>query len=288
MPPIIQGLRDLLARGQDLPTLPMVVFELHSVLDNERAGPGAVAEVITRDPALTARLLKAANSAAFYRGGDPVGSVFEAVQRMGVRQIRAICIALAVVRAFSGRGRGSLDHKRLWTHSALVGLLARQLWAEFGRAPSISSDDAYVAGLLHDSGLLILEQFFSRDFAAARQLQSQTGLPLWRCEEEVIGMNHGTVGGLLLGRWSLPSVIAEAVTSHHLPSEAGEKYRELARVVHAAEILGSGEATRLAAEGPCDGPAADALAALGADPAQCEAIILDVPRVAEWASGFLD
>jgi HD-like signal output (HDOD) protein len=289
VPPIIQGMRDLLARGQDLPTLPMVVFQLHGVLDDERAGPGAVAEVITRDPALAARLLKTANSAAFFRGGEPIGSVFSAVQRLGVRQVRAICIALAVVRAFSGKGRGQgLNHERLWTHSAVVGLLARQLWAEFGRAPSISSDDAYVAGLLHDCGLLILDQFFARDFTEARQLQILTGLPLWQCEEEQLGMNHAAVGGLLLGRWSLPQAIAEAVSCHHHPAEASEEYRELARVIHAAEILASHETTRLTAEVPPDAPAAQALAALGASPAEIAQVIAEVPRVAEWASGFLD
>jgi HD-like signal output (HDOD) protein len=282
-------MRDLLARGQDLPTLPVLVFQLHHALDDEHAGPGAVAEVITRDPALTARLLKAANSAAFSNGGSQLGSVFSAVQRLGVRQVRAICIALAVVRAFSGRGGGaSLNHDRLWKHSAMVGLLARQLWAEFGRAPSVSSDDAYVAGLLHDTGLLILEQFFARDFAEARRVQEKSGLPLWQCEEEVYGMNHGAVGGLLLGRWALPPAICEAVSCHHHPEEVTEEFRELARVLHAAEILGSGEATVLAAEGPADGAPADALAALGAGPAEIEQVLQEVPRVAEWASGFLD
>ena len=71
---IINGMRVLLERGEQLPTLPTVVFQLHQVLEDEHAGPGDVAAIIERDPALTTRLLRAANSAAFSRGGDRIGS----------------------------------------------------------------------------------------------------------------------------------------------------------------------------------------------------------------------
>src|SRR5512147_807202 len=113
-------MRDLLARGENLPTLPTVVFQLHRVLDDEHAGAADVAAIIERDPALTARLLRSANSAAFSRSGERIGSISSAVSRLGVNQVRAICIVLAVVKAFS-RKAGGLDHQVFWTHSAAVG-----------------------------------------------------------------------------------------------------------------------------------------------------------------------
>lgn len=272
--------------GKDLPTLPVVVLQLHNILDDERAGSDAVAEVIQRDPALTARVLRAANSAAHATGGSPIGSVMTAVQRLGVNQVRSICVVLAVVRAFSGRSR-NLDHQRLWMHSAVVGFLARRLWDRFGASDSVSADDAYVAGLLHDCGLLILDQYFPRDLADARRLQAEAALPLWQCEEDIIGMDHGAVAGLLLGRWSLPPAISEAVSCHHHPDEAAAELRTLARVLFAAEVLGSGELTRLEQEGPADTTPEEALSALGASPPEIETIKEEVPRIVPWAKGIL-
>jgi HD-like signal output (HDOD) protein len=282
---IIQGMRDLLAKGQDLPTLPTVVFQLHKVLDDERVSDREVAAIIERDPALTGRLLKAANSAAFARGA-PVSSVQAAISRLGVNQVRAICIVLAVVRSFGHRA-GGLDHQRFWEHSATVAMMAQRIWDVVGQSRAVSGDDVYVAGLLHDAGLLILEQFFQRDFLEARQAQTQLGIPLWKCEEEHLGMDHGTVGGLLLGRWSLPALIAEAVTNHHHPEEAEEGSRPVARVVAAAEAFCTANGCGLPVEGPADLPETAALTAVGCPDDQIAALLSLLPGMAEKAEQFL-
>jgi HD-like signal output (HDOD) protein len=119
----IEGLQRLLKTGDQLPTLPTVVFQLHAALDDENVTTSQVAAIIERDVALTARLLRAANSAAFARGPGQVTTVSAAIQRLGLSQVRSLCLVLAVVQAF-GRGRG-LDHEALWAHSAAVGLVAR-------------------------------------------------------------------------------------------------------------------------------------------------------------------
>ncbi len=286
MPYIINGMRDLLARGENLPTLPTVVFQLHNVLDNEHAGSADVAAIIERDPSLTARLLRAANSAAFARAGERIGSVSSAVARLGVNQVRAICIALAVVKAFN-RKAGGLDHQAFWTHSAAVGMTARRLWDLFGEDPNVSADDIYVAGLLHDTGLLVLEQHFPREFMEAFAARAESGGRLWQAEEEHLGMDHGAVGGLLLGRWSLPAFIAEAVTNHHHPHQAEDQYQPVCRVVQAAEVLCTEFGAGLPDEGPADCSAADVLGELGADDATIEAMQAEIPRVAERAAEFL-
>jgi HD-like signal output (HDOD) protein len=286
VPYIINGMRDLLARGENLPTLPTVVFQLHTVLDNEHAGSADVAAIIERDPSLTARLLRAANSAAFARAGARIGSVSSAVARLGVNQVRAICIALAVVKAFS-RKTGGLDHQAFWTHSAAVGMTARRLWDLFGEDPNVSADDIYVAGLLHDTGLLVLEQHFPREFMEAFAARAESGGRLWQAEEEHLGMDHGAVGGLLLGRWSLPAFIAEAVTNHHHPHQAEDQYQRLCRVVQAAEVLCTECGAGLADEGPADCSAADVLGELGADEETIEAMQAEIPRVAERSREFL-
>ncbi len=286
MPYIINGMRDLLARGENLPTLPTVVFQLHKVLDSETAGANDVAGIIERDPALTARLLRAANSAAFHRGGDRIGSVLTAVSRLGINQVRAICIVLAVVKAFRTR-TGGLNHESFWIHSAAVGMVARALWEEFGQPGEVTSDDVYVAGLLHDAGLLVLEQHFPREFAEVMTARATLGGRLWQYEEEHLGMDHGAVGGLLLGRWSLPEFIAEAVTNHHHPHQAGDESQHLARVIQAAEVLCTELGAGLHEEGTADCSAADVMTEIGATEEQIAAYAAEVPRIAAKAQQFL-
>lgn len=285
MPYIINGMRDLLAKGDNLPTLPTVVFQLHKVLDDENAGSADVAAIIERDPALTSRLLRAANSAAFSRGGDRLGSVNGAVTRLGVNQIRAICIALAVVKAFRAK-LGGIDHHAFWVHSAAVGMLSRQIWNSVGEG-SLTGDDLYVAGLLHDAGLLVLEQFFPREFGEVLDARAISGARLWQVEEEDLGMDHGAVGGLLLGRWSLPQALVEAVTNHHHPHQADEQFQSASRVVQAAEVLCTEHGAAMTEEGPADCSPEDVLTELGMDEEGIRRVMAEVPAIAVKAAQFL-
>lgn len=287
MPYIINGMRAILARGENLPTLPTVVFQLHRVLDNENAGAREVAGIIERDPALTARLLRAANSAAFARpGGDRVGSVSAAVSRLGVNQVRAVCIVLAVVKAFGNRVT-ALDHTEFWIHSAAVGMVARIIWERYGNDQTISSDDLYVAGLLHDAGVLVIEQHFPREFDDVLQTRATLGTQLWQIEEDHLGMDHGAVGGLLLGRWSLPQFIAEAVTNHHHPHQADEQFQFACRIVQAAETVCFEGGAGLSEEGPADCSSAEVLGQLGATDQEIATLIAEIPEISAHAREFL-
>jgi HD-like signal output (HDOD) protein len=280
----IQGLQGLLKSGTQLPTLPTIVFQVHAVLDNDRKGPADVAAVIERDPALTTRLLRAANSALYARGSDRVASVHGAIQRIGMNQVRGLCLVLSVVQAFGPKKR-ALSHDSLWGHSGAVGATARYLWVGT-RANGIPPDDVYVAGLLHDVGLLVMDQFFPEDFDRLAALRQEIELPLWQHEEDLLGMDHGEVGGLLLGSWSLPAGVVDAVTYHHRPEEAPEKHRKVCTVVQAAELLCSEEGWGLADEQPLAASGRDTLAGLGFPPEQIPAILEDVRAISERAAGL--
>lgn len=227
----VDDLRELIASNRNLPSLPEVVLELHAILDDEMAGEAQVARVIERDPALASRMLKVANSAFFTRDAHGVRSVMAAVTRLGLRQVHAMSLAVSVVRAFSGRG---MDHRRFWRHSLGVAMAADALARRTG---GTDPKDAYVAGLLHDVGLLVLDQFFAERFERVVGIVRTSGTPLWRVEEDLLGLDHGEIGGLLLSRWSLPQDIAEAVANHHHPAGAPASAVRLSRVLQAAEGL---------------------------------------------------
>lgn len=278
MPSFIEGLHGLLKSGTQLPTLPTVVFQLHAVLDDDRKGPADVAAVNERDPALTTRLLRAANSALYARGSDRVGSVSAATQRIGLGQVRSLCLVLSVVQAF-GSHRRAMSHEALWAHSAAVGAVARYLYLAAGRPGGESTDDVYVAGLLHDIGLLVLDQFFAAEFDGLATLRQEIELPLWQHEEDLLGMDHGDVGGLLLGSWSLHGAVVDAVTFHHRPGEAPEEHRGICQAVHAAEVLCTELGRGLEDEAPIGADARGALAALGFPAGRLDVLIDEVAPV---------
>jgi HD-like signal output (HDOD) protein len=279
----IQGLQGLLKSGTQLPTLPTIVFQVHAVLDNDRKGPADVAAVIERDPALTTRLLRAANSALYSRGGDRVASVHSAIQRVGLNQVRGLCLVLSVVQAFGSKKR-ALNHDIFWAHSGAVGATARYLWVGT-RTPGVSPDDVYVAGLLHDVGLLVMDQFFPEEFDRLAALRQEIELPLCQHEEDLLGMDHGEVGGLLLGSWKLPDVVVNSVSYHHRAAEAPEQLRKVCAVVEAAELLCSEQGYGLADEQPLGASGPDALVALGFVPEQIPAMLEDIRSISERAAG---
>ncbi|MDJ0766932.1 MAG: HDOD domain-containing protein, partial [Myxococcota bacterium] len=141
--------RDVLQKGEDLPSLPAVVFELYAALDDDLVSVDQIASIIERDPGLATRLLRLANSAAF-NCGDPIGDLTGAVHLLGVRQVRALCIALSVTNMFQTRSGGLLGTD-FWDHSAGVAVAARELGLCLGYH-EIAAGELYVAGLLHDVG----------------------------------------------------------------------------------------------------------------------------------------
>jgi HD-like signal output (HDOD) protein len=285
VPYIFPRLKDIVSRGDDLPTLPTIVLQLHRVLDDPRAGAADVAAVIEQDPALAARVLRAVNSAAFTRGGAPVTALAAAVARLGVNQVRAVCVVLAVVKAFGSR-KGRLDHRVFWVHSATVAQLTRELWDRVGLAPDITPDDAYVVGLLHDVGLLIIDQFFHADLDEML-LHRRQDEPLWPLEELHLGLDHGTVAGLLLGRWQLPGFVADAVSHHNHPGEAPSGVAQLAKMVAAAEAMCWECGVGLELEGRPLTPAAALLEAIGVPPREVDGLLASVAAAHERAASFL-
>ncbi|HXE56793.1 MAG TPA: HDOD domain-containing protein [Gemmatimonadales bacterium] len=286
MPSFIQRLLALLETAEHLPTLPEVVLQLHRALEDEKASGAVIAEIIGRDPALAAKVVGAANSAFLARSAEPITSIAGAIARLGLREVRSICAVLAFVRAFGGRGAG-LDYQRFWIHSATVAGVAQWLGFCADPADRRRADELYIAGLLHDVGLLILDQYFAPEFASASRTQADTGEPRWIVEERELGMDHGEVGGLLLGKWLLPPAVIDAVIGHHRPDSAPAPHRLGARFVHAAEVLTGAAGLGLPEEGAVEAPE-PALRGLGLEPARLPELLAEVEAIGHRMGRFLD
>ncbi|MHB1329560.1 MAG: HDOD domain-containing protein [Gemmatimonadales bacterium] len=277
-------LEGLFTSGKQLPTLPSLVLEVQRALANEMSGLRDIGSIIERDPALTARVLRVANSVAFSRG-DPVTTVRAAIGRLGLANVRALCLTVGVVRAF-GRDANGLDHARYWEHSAAVGLVAERLSGLSRRYASVDGGEAYTSGLLHDVGLLIEDQFFSADFAEVQAVTESDMVSRHQVERDVLGMDHGAIGGRMLERWGLPPVVQASVSCHHRPDDASSDSTALAMIVWGAEALCTAAGLELTQEGSSDVAPGDVFDRLDLDPECRETFLTEVGAIGDRARRF--
>ncbi len=277
-------LETLLQSGQQLPTLPVLIVQVQRAVASEMSGLRDIGLIIERDPALTARVLRVANSALFTRG-DPVTTIGAAVARLGMGTVRSLCLAVGAVRAF-GSSQQRLDHRRYWEHSAAVGMVAERLTEVSTSYPSVEGAEAYVAGLLHDVGLLIMDQFFPAEFASIQAEMDAEGVPRYRAELSRLGIDHGGVARLVLRRWQLPTQVIAGAAAHHNPAECAIGAEGLARMVWGAEALCAASGLDLPQEGVAEVAPETVLAELGVPQNDWQSILVEVGHIGERARQF--
>ncbi len=211
------ALRQKIFKIKDIPALPLVMNRVLEVVMDERSSAQDLAREISRDPALTGKLLKIVNS-AFYGFYRQISSVEQAVVILGYREIRSIAITVSVFDLFGPkRSATPLNRMRLWEHCLAVGTLAEILREQYCRA----EEAAFVAGLLHDIGIIILDEYFASEWGPALARAEETPeRPLIEWETESLGMTHAEAGYYLSERWNLPWAISQAILNHHrIPAE---------------------------------------------------------------------
>jgi len=214
-----------------LPPLPTVVSKLLQMVDSKKASADTLARLISTDQTLTAGLLKRANS-AYYGFPKEISTVNMAIVVLGFNAVKDIGLWLSVFDAFKHSSpENGIDAIKFWEHSAACGVAARMLSKTSG---SRYSGEAFTAGLLHDMGKMILNQYFGREFAEIRKKSLEMGLDA--AEIDVLGVNHGMVGAWLAEKWNLPSIISDTIKHHHEPWES-EADPSFVALVTLADIL---------------------------------------------------
>ena len=227
-----QKLEDMLGRIERLPSLPAVTARILEESLKEDCEMGDIVSLICTDPALSAYLLKMANSVT-YHFSEPVTTVRRAVSLMGLRAVRNAVLGFSILRHLSADNRSQMAYE-LWRHSVACALACESL-AQFFNVPA---DEAFTMGLLHDTGkFLLLSEFVRADNGyAGRQL-----LARWSLEREraLFGMCHAEIGAALLQRWNVPDSICQVVAHHHLGygRELYPEYRPATELVRAADAL---------------------------------------------------
>ena len=228
-------LRKLVPRLQQLPSLPSTYFELLKQMESPGASTESIAEVVTRDPAATVRLLQVVNSAALAlrrKISDPT----EAITQLGLDTVRSIVLCVQVFKPRDHPQPAGFSLDALWAHSLSVGTLARELVLRMTR-DSRAASDAFAAGLLHDVGRIVLAVNLPQEYSSAVASARQHHRPLDQEEIAQFGATHAQVGAYLLGLWGMPAHLLEATALHHTPNATLTREFGGLTAVHIADVL---------------------------------------------------
>lgn len=194
----------------DLPTLPQVVVNLMAILDDPKTSVRDINNVMGKDPALVAKLLKLVNS-AFYGIPKKVSSIPQAIAILGFKTIKSLTISASVLGMFEDDGDG-FSYKDFWTYSVGVATVNRFLVNSLSTDPmsgcaGAHPDTAFVTGLLHGIGKLILDQYASDEFQAIFTRASNDKISFHKAETGIIDTSYVELGFWLTKKWQLPEEV---------------------------------------------------------------------------------
>ncbi|MDM7460868.1 MAG: HDOD domain-containing protein [bacterium] len=220
------------ARTPGLGMLPQVTSQVLKLVDNPNASPRQIGALIERDAGLASKLLKTANS-AYYGTPGKIKTVSQAISVMGLSAVRSVVVGQAYQQMTAVRGASKrFDRLAFWQHGLATATAARVLAKLKGwRDP----EEAFLAGLLHDAGRLVMDRFLSNEFDQILTLALERVSPLIEVEREVLGYTHVEVCDLLAKEWNLPETMREPLRRHHDDVRFDEC--PLGCIVHAANVL---------------------------------------------------
>ncbi|NBC46598.1 MAG: HDOD domain-containing protein [Gammaproteobacteria bacterium] len=221
----------LLERLDELPSLPAIYHQARNALERPDGSLDAVASVLETDTALSARILRVANS-ALYGLVAKVESLPRALTMIGTEEVHRIILATSVVSVFRDIPLGAVSMRSFWEHSIATGVASRAIARRLGQT---GAERFYLAGLLHDIGRLPLYLLEPETMGQALQAHREHRADLQTLEAQMLGTTHTEVGAALLTQWQIPAVYCEAAGRHHDLGE--DDYRLETSATHVADII---------------------------------------------------
>jgi putative nucleotidyltransferase with HDIG domain len=202
----------------ELAALPSSLVRVLTIVEDEASTALELAAEISRDPALTMKVLRSVNS-GYYGLARRIMTVTDAVVMLGFTEVERIALAISVINVFGTSKEHMQMLRMLWRHSLACSVAAHVIERYFILSqPEIRG--AHVAALLHDIGKAIVFQYFPEAVEPVYRLASETSLPVWQAEREVMGMSHCEIGAHVAEKWKLPSALIACIAHHHAPEEA--------------------------------------------------------------------
>lgn len=196
---------------QNIATMPNVASQVLAAVDNPDYSAAKIAVLLEQDQSLVARLLRVANS-PFYGFSRKISTVELAVVVLGTNAIKEILIGLSIKRMFRKVQSLGFNIDAFWTYSLYCASASRVIARKIGYR---LAGEAFVAGLMHDIGILIIAQYFGVDFAKIRELMAVRNLSLIEAEKLVLHTTHCEIGAWLGKKWNLPDRLLMSILNHH-------------------------------------------------------------------------
>jgi len=234
-----ERIQSLVSRMRALPARPTLYLEITREMRSPNASPKVIGELVSKDLAISARLLQVVNS-AYYGINQKVSDPGDAVLLLGLETTSALILSIESFARFDKVKPLYFSMDRVWRHSQAVAHSAKKI-AELLDGDPETARHAFTAGLLHDIGKLALALNFEEEYQGALKLAQKNNLVPWEVEQDVFGATHAEAGAYLLSVWGLPQQIVDAVASHHAPPRSLEKSFTATTALHLAEALENAE-----------------------------------------------
>jgi len=223
---------EIRANFDELYPMPHVMLKARAIISDPNTDFSKISNIIKADQALASRILKVTNS-AYYALPQKVSTIENASVLLGTKKLIQIINMLSHSKTLKGEMEGyGIDSGTAWRHSLTVAVGSDIISSRI--APDYSGE-AFLCGLLHDAGKVLLDRYLSEKGDAFQKLMAQPDGSIFEVEEKLLGLNHGKIGGELCRQWNMPDFVSDAVTYHHTPAEAPENL--LANVVHSTDTL---------------------------------------------------
>ncbi len=220
----------------NLPSMPQIIERVRQISEDPRSSAADLANIVLSDHSLTAKILRVANSAYYGQYSGKVSTITQAIVLVGFNAVRSIVMGIAVYDTFSRlEKKAGFDLTMFWTRSLGCGVVAKKLAHRSGHK---SSEEAFIAGFLHDIGQPVTCMIFAGDVPKIGRLLLRTDDPVRR-ERDKLGIDHQEVGVWLGKKWNLPPILLNPIRLHH---RVGRKRRErspepLVDIVYAADLI---------------------------------------------------
>ncbi|HUR28184.1 MAG TPA: HDOD domain-containing protein [Planctomycetota bacterium] len=202
-----------------LPTLPEIVTRITAMVEDPNVRIRDIGAVVAQDPAITATVLRIANS-AYYGLAKAAISPEEAAAVIGGRSLRNIALQASIIGKFEHLSRKfDFDLHELWVHAVFTAQLCQELARRLPHAPELGPEEFYTCGLLHDVGKAVLLDSLREEYAAVYRAAKESGEAIHLAEERMLSFTHVEVGALVAQRWQLPEPVCHAIRHHHGPRE---------------------------------------------------------------------
>ena len=227
--------QELVACIEKLTSLPAVYHRIRALLDDPDSSVHDLAEAVSSDPAITARVLRVVNSVLFGFPGR-IETVGRAVNLLGMQQVHDLVLGTAIVGAFNGIRPARMHMSRFWKDSVYRGLAARAAAHRLGLG---DPERLFVEGLLADIGHLVMFQAAPDMADAALERAHRHHIPIHEAEQSVVGCHYAEVGAALASAWHLPAGFSAAIGAQLMPLLAGPHTQEAAILHLANDLLAS-------------------------------------------------